>query len=278
MKVQNVMRLGVSAVTEDEDLALALQLMLWRGIRHLPVVREGRVVGILSERDILIQRDDSSGVPTVQGKVRDAMHSPAKTIDPDAELVEAAKRLSDYKVGCLPVVVDDDLVGIITTTDLLRVMVEHPEPPEEVGTLSAQDVMTSSVIAVMPDEPLVDAAATLVQHGFRHLPVIDGLKRIVGILSDRDIRQAIGNPMDSLEHESSSRRVRNMRVSDAMTPDPHTCLATESVSRVSAAMINDHIGAVPVVDEDGHLLGLVSYVDILRHVVTPQGERGASIP
>ncbi len=277
MKVRDVMRRDLTTVQEDEDLALALQMMLWRRIRHLPVVKDGRIVGLLTERDILRQRDASAPY-AVFGTVGDAMQRPPKTIEPDTDIAEAAKRLSDYKIGCLPVVERGDLVGIVTTNDLLQVMAKHPAPPDDVGLLDAEAVMVTDVIAVMSDEDLVDAAATMVQHGVRHLPVVDGLKRVVGILSDRDIRQLVGNPLDALGGAKTSARLRQLKVSDAMTPEPHTFTSDQSVSRIAAALINDRIGAVPIVDEEDRLLGMISYVDILRCVVNPEEEHRAAKP
>lgn len=61
--------------------------------------------------------------------------------------------------------------------------------------------MTTSLQAAFPDDPLLEAAPRMFQHGSRHLPLVDGMRRVVGMLSDRDIREAVGNPLLALDEE-----------------------------------------------------------------------------
>ena len=102
-------------------------------IRHLPVVdSEGRAVGIVSQRDLfrgVVASFLGYGEHAQRGvlraiKVTDVMASPPRTIGPDEDLTEAARRLEEYKVGCLLVVEDGDpegeLVGILTEGDFVR--------------------------------------------------------------------------------------------------------------------------------------------------------------
>ena len=88
MKVRDVMQKHVTTIGEDESLALAQQVMLWSGIRHLPVRRkpDGRVVGIISERDVLRSFKSLGAEPEGFGRpVSEFMTSPADHIHPDAE-------------------------------------------------------------------------------------------------------------------------------------------------------------------------------------------------
>ncbi|MDH3726415.1 MAG: CBS domain-containing protein, partial [Myxococcales bacterium] len=126
MKVVDVMQRNVVTVTEGDALTLARQLMLWRGVRHLPVVRTGRVVGILSERDLLSSIGPVGAQHTIEGTVEDAMKHPVETIEPLAPLADVAATMSVKKLGCLPVVREGELVGIITNTDLLGSMAQYP--------------------------------------------------------------------------------------------------------------------------------------------------------
>jgi acetoin utilization protein AcuB len=98
------------------------------GVRHMPVVRGGRLVGVVSERDLL--RASLSNLTEFGSEQRRAflqaveikrvMSTPPIVIHPDATAEEAAYVMSEQKIGCLPVVEADELVGLVTETDLLR--------------------------------------------------------------------------------------------------------------------------------------------------------------
>lgn len=119
-------RMSAPVITmNDEDAAcLAAQTMLWNHIRHLPVLREGEVVGVISDHDLHLHGTVTPGSKrSAQPTCREVMHVPAETIAPDATIGEAAALLRARKIGCLPVVDSDHkLVGMITTSDVLGVV------------------------------------------------------------------------------------------------------------------------------------------------------------
>jgi CBS domain-containing protein len=121
MKVRDIMRAGeVAVVRPDDTIALATQIMLWSKIRHLPVVRDGQVVGLLSERDILRRGSAVGAREAARDPVERVMTSPVVTIDPDKPLVTATWLMAGRKLGCLPVVGREGLVGIVTVSDVVR--------------------------------------------------------------------------------------------------------------------------------------------------------------
>jgi acetoin utilization protein AcuB len=98
------------------------------GIRHLPVVEGGRLVGLISDRDL---RDvspprGSGGESQTLGwtRLRDIMSTDLATAHPLDTIEHAARELADRKIGCLPVVLDGELVGIITSADMMHILVE----------------------------------------------------------------------------------------------------------------------------------------------------------
>jgi acetoin utilization protein AcuB len=89
--------------------------------RHLPVVVDGRLIGILSERDL---RPVLLSPGLAPAAVREVMSENPTTVTPDASVEDAASLLVVKKIGCLPVLEGERLVGIVTETDLLAVLVE----------------------------------------------------------------------------------------------------------------------------------------------------------
>jgi CBS domain-containing membrane protein len=117
----------------NETLDLAESIMNLGRIRHLPVIEDGRIVGIVSQRDLfrsaLItalgfgRKTTDTLIKTI--KIKEIMTKKVVTISPEANIKDAARLMIDKKIGCLPVVEGDRLVGIVTETDMLRYVVEN---------------------------------------------------------------------------------------------------------------------------------------------------------
>jgi acetoin utilization protein AcuB len=121
MNIRTIMRVQPWTVSGTDSLGTAEQAMLRYGIRHLPVIEDGRVVGMLSERDVFAARARAQpDVPWWRLDVRGAMSSPAQTAHPEDSLTEVAGRLAVSKVGALPVVELGRLVGLVTVSDVLE--------------------------------------------------------------------------------------------------------------------------------------------------------------
>lgn len=112
----------VVTVAPTTPLAEALELLRSHRIRHLPVVDGARVVGILTDRDLRFAM--GAGASEEEGTVADVMVAPAITTPPETPVESAARTLIEHRIGCLPVVEDDALVGILTESDLLRGFVD----------------------------------------------------------------------------------------------------------------------------------------------------------
>lgn len=120
ISVSDFMTKDLVTVREVDDVALAEALLRLGGIRHLPVVRDRKLVGILTQRDIL--RSGSSGRPIARElAVGDVMTKEPTSIRPAMGLAHAARLMLERKYGCLPVCEDDGtLVGIVTEADFVR--------------------------------------------------------------------------------------------------------------------------------------------------------------
>ncbi len=118
ISVGDFMSRELVTVKESDDLALAEQMLKLGGIRHLPVVRDRKLVGLLTHRDLLRSAASRQAKTTLAQEV---MTREPTTARPDTSLVHAARIMLANKFGCLPVCEEDGkLVGIITESDYVR--------------------------------------------------------------------------------------------------------------------------------------------------------------
>jgi len=135
MRVEDWMRRRPVTISPQETLRTAWRIIREHRIRHLPVVEQGRLVGIVTDRDLrhaLPSRAASLEVheiPYLAEKVRiwEVMARAVVTIHREAPVEEAAHLLLKYRIGGLPVVKGEILVGIITKTDLLRALIHRKQ-------------------------------------------------------------------------------------------------------------------------------------------------------
>jgi CBS domain-containing protein len=133
--------------------------------------------------------------------------------------------------------------------------------------MRAKDLMTTSVITVRPDTAAKEAARLLAAHGFTAIPVVDGDDTVVGIVTEADLlrgrilpdpRSLISdNPPVPTEPTASL-------VSGVMTTDPVVVALTADAVALTKLMLERHLRALPVVDDDRRLAGIVTRRDLLR--------------
>jgi len=269
-------------VRADDSLEQAARLMVSRGVRHLPVVEDDRLLGMLSERDLLAFH----GYGGLKASVRGAMAFPVETASLDDDVAAVASRMVDRKIGCLPIVTNGKVLGVISTTDLLALHARTSPPSYETGFDGfVRDAMTRNPEVAHPDDYLLDAVGRLSRLGVRHLPVVDGDNRVLGMLSDRDVRQAVGDLQIWEGERGVSRRFSEQRVMQVASLSPMTISQDAPLSEAIHRFVDHRIGALAAVDEAGHLLGILSYVDVLRYLAdridagtSARPERGEARP
>jgi acetoin utilization protein AcuB len=119
VQVREAMSRRVATVTPGTDVLTALRLLRNKGIRHLPVVEDGALVGIVSDRDL---KPASRDHDLARRLVRDVMTTTVRWARPDDDLIAAARQMLAWKISALPVVEHQRVVGIVTTTDCLETM------------------------------------------------------------------------------------------------------------------------------------------------------------
>jgi CBS domain-containing protein len=118
----------------------------------------------------------------VAGTIKDLMTSEVLTVAPEDTVGEAAEKMVARGVGSVLVSDYGRLIGILTERDLLRAVADRIHSSEA----RVREWMTREPVTVQPDTPAEDAARTMLEHGFRHLPVVEN-EQTIGIVSLRDV-------------------------------------------------------------------------------------------
>ena len=251
LTVGSIMTRRVTTVSPELLLQDARTLLDEHRLRHVPVLERGRLIGVLSERDLEPSARSRPEGDESKTTVRDRMSVCVETVSVDESASRACRRMLERRISCLPVVEAGRLAGILTELDLLRLF-------ERVCRYSGHDpavdpriegLTRGAMVVVGPDDTVADALDLSRAKGIRHLPVLrDGW--LVGVLSDRDLLPVAGR-------ESASKRVGELMTRDFVAVEPGTPL-----SAAAECMVENGFHSLPVLVQ-GALRGIVTSADVL---------------
>ena len=155
-------------------------------------------------------------------------------------------------------------------------------PPAWIASEPVQRWMRQPVITIDAAAPVREAVAMMRQHGIRHLPVLDGGKHLVGIVTDRDLRQVMFDVAIGRVDEDTA-RIGDLRVREVMTWGVVTVTPATDLREAIGVMRERRLGALPVVDQAAHVVGILTERNLLdalqaslrRRVVHPGPAAGA---
>jgi acetoin utilization protein AcuB len=139
-----------------------------------------------------------------------------------------------------------------------------------------QNWMTSKVISVDHDASVMKASKLMKENGIQHLPVLKK-ERLVGIISDRDLKEAQPSKATSMDIYELYYLLDEVRVKSIMPPNLFTITSEESVEKAAATMLKHNISALPVVNPQGKLEGIITKGDVFRAFVSISGIHQAEL-
>lgn len=279
MKLGDLSTRHVVSVAPQDSVDQAIAIMEEHGVHHLPVVSGRQVVGIVSDRDIVIGwngDDPAEGQPAERGQklasgvVEDIMSQPVFTLSPDDALRSATWLMINRRVHAIPLIRSDQLVGIVTESDLLRGAIASPEfslhNNKSFLQQSVVDYMGSKVTTVGLKTSLHEAVDIMHAQQIRHLPVVFG-DELLGIVSDRDVRRALGRSSyrDAEAQETGEFYLGPTDVQHVMTKDIQTIPSSATTEKAIEVLLRHTIHSLPIVDAR-RLVGIITDTDLLRAI------------
>ena len=140
-----------------------------------------------------------------------------------------------------------------------------------------RDLMTSDVITVTAETSMLKAGKLMKEHDIRRLPVLADDGRVIGIVSDRDVKAASPSKATTLDMHEMYYLLSEIKIKDIMTPNPVTVGALDTVEKVALLMLEKGFGGLPVVDADEKLIGIITDHDIFSVLVSITGVRAGGV-
>lgn len=133
--------------------------------------------------------------------------------------------------------------------------------------------MTTDVHTITPDTSLLKIAKIMRDQNIRRLPVLDGAGNVIGIVSDRDVRDASPSKATTLDMYEMHYLLAEIRARDIMTKNPLVLKDTDTVEIAAMLMLDKKIGGLPILDKDNRLCGIISEQDVFKALVNITGVR-----
>ena len=196
MTVSEIMSWPVEVIPPDISALDASVVMDTKHIKRLPVVDDGRLVGVVTQTD-LVQVLTSYGM---WKNVQDIMSKDVAEIQRKAPVAEAAQIMASKKISCIVILDGDDVVGVFTERDLLKRVVAQQK--DAVHT-KMEEVMSSSVMSVPPNYSVLSAKKTMENTNISRLVVMKD-EKLCGIVTQTDILTAMKNKLQEEEEKNLS--------------------------------------------------------------------------
>jgi len=134
-----------------------------------------------------------------------------------------------------------------------------------------RDWMTKDVITVTPEISMMKASKLMREHKISRIPVVDDSGRLLGIVSDRDLKEASPSKATSLDMHELYYLLSEIKVKDIMTKAPLAVRPSETVEKAAVLLMNNHFGGLPVVDENLKVVGIITDSDVFKVLVNITG-------
>ncbi len=257
LDVSALMSTRIATLFDEQTLSLASDVMRLRQIRHLPVVDDDQhLVGLVTHRDLLAAQSSAlSKAPEFRedALVGDIAVRDVWTASPRDAAVDAARTMREHRFGCLPVLDEGILVGLVTEADLLRWLVDQLSEGRRLEPVPEAPVnyyLTEQVETMAPTATVGEARAAMARRDIGAVAVVDRRNAMVGVLSQIDVLRA--------PH-------RTAHVRDVMTPSVVRALPHEPVAAAARRMLDHGVHRVFVVDDD-EPVGVLSASDLFLAV------------
>lgn len=246
LTVGNVMSKDVITVCSDETVASAAKIMSDNSVSCIVVADNGSVAGVLTETDFL-KRVAEREKDFDRIKVREIMSAPVESIAPNLSVFDAIRVMEDKHIKRLPILEKKRLVGIVTQTDMVRVVTFYGRWKD------VEEIMSRDVAGIQSKATIAEAAEVMTRRKISCIVVLEG-DEVVGVVTERDLLERVV----ALRKDPGQIKMEEVMSSPVATVSP-------DYSVFSSSRIMEKMGIRRlVITEDKRPCGIISQTDILR--------------
>lgn len=239
--------------------------------RHFPVVEKRPLVGMVTDSDIAIltgwilaeQRHATWGMGP--HRVGENMQEALICLNEDATVQDAAHIILEKRIGAIPVLRGQTIVGIVTISDLLRASTQSDSAEDWKVRPDAEvaDWMSKPAVLATPENSVYEALDLCKEHGVRHVPVVEDI-HLVGIISDRDLRYGLEQEIvsDRIAQSEGRMVLGKTPVTTLMALDVISLDVSNTLADATTILLEHRFSALPVLDK-GHVVGIGTHTDLL---------------
>lgn len=268
-------RIAVAGASSDPDNAsyIALEKLLGMGLEVIPVC---------PERESLLGMRCYKRLRDVPGKIDVVLVFPSESIDYDELAKEAVEKHAgvfwlEPGLAASPEIENilvDGRVQLVEYEELVTEYLKHTPAGQVAMPVTRKDRkgtrvrerMTTNPESIKPDDGLKDAIWKMERGHLRHLPVVEDNGKLVGMLTDRDIR-LIRPSLAFTNKEDAMVQLWSIAVQQAAVFDPISVKPETTLKEAAELMLRWHVGGLPVVEDEERLVGIITYTDLLREFV-----------
>lgn len=205
LRISQRMSSPVEVIAPEESVIVAGKTMEAKGIKRLPVVDGGVLVGIVTQTDV------TRGLISISplGSVSEIMSTQIATVDTGATAAEAARIMASRGISCLVAMHRQEVAGMLTEKDLLRrVVALHKNP----ATTQVVEIMSFPIVSIPPSYSVLSAGKKMDTMRLHRLVVMDHPRKVCGIVTQSDIMKAVRNELERLEQNHPMLRAELRRL------------------------------------------------------------------
>jgi CBS domain-containing protein len=259
--IRDLMHPGILTCKSDASLGQVAVLLTQNHVHALIVTdRQGRHLGIITDYDLLagewLSVDSESLAAMQKLTAADLMSYPLDTVDVELSVQKAAQLLNSKEVSRLVVTENGKPVGIISISDFVASIASEEKPQRNI----VADVMSDAILVCRGKTPLLSAARTMTQAGWRSVLVVDARGKTLGVVSGKDLMPFVEKGVDG-----------KLTVKDVMHP-AITINISASLREAANLMIQNHHHRLIVIDDSdpqAFPLGVISSFDIVAEMANP---------
>lgn len=264
--VKDWMTSPVITGTPNMALSEARQIFNERHIRALPILKGDKLVGLIN-RLVLIRVDLSIlgnevwnlGIDVADETAADVMRTNVITVTPDTTILHATRSMLENKINALPVLENGKLIGILTSSDLLRFIIKMYQMLDK--KIFVTDYMTDEVVTITRNTTLLEAHTLMGAKHIRSLPVIEDGK-IIALVTRTDLMSSDPSRPAMQNSSETSTKVLAQPVEKVMVSNVITISPTAELTEAARIMLEKKIHSLPVVDEKQQMLGIITESDL----------------